>query len=367
MRIHSTIQGRNKSGRSAGFTITEMLVTIGVIVILASILVTALGKASRAAQRGKTEFLMQTIKSGVETFRADHGYIPQVLGVYGTDEGQMGYGRDLNGSMSDLSTASVGDQQAYYSMTSLPEFLLGYDDRRMDGYGYVAQGSALLPPDDSLPGYREHPALGIRSPGPDGVWNATFNARMGAGSDPFLFVNRNPNNLGSLSLSNNAQITGKVYGPYIDLKDGTSIGELAGISYANTDQGTTQTVERVLLPGDDGFGDGTNPKAFLDYWGNPIRYYRRPPRHISTPEKNAKGWTLANIIALRPSVYEEGISADGYWEDANNDGSTSRALLSAEYAFFSNGADRNSSPFHRVDDGPGLPGRNRDNIVEVGP
>ena len=67
-----------------GFTITEMLVTVGVIVVLAGILITALSSASRAAQKAKTDYLMQSIKSGIERFRADHGYIPPVLGNNGT-------------------------------------------------------------------------------------------------------------------------------------------------------------------------------------------------------------------------------------------------------------------------------------------
>ena len=39
-----------------GFTITEMLVTVGVIVVLAGILITALSSASRTAQKAKTDY-----------------------------------------------------------------------------------------------------------------------------------------------------------------------------------------------------------------------------------------------------------------------------------------------------------------------
>lgn len=340
------------------FTITEMLVTVGVIVVLASILITALAQAGRAAQRGKTMFLMTSIKDAITRFEADHGYVPPVLGANGTNQGQPGFGRDLLGLPS-----STYQRQGYYSITSLPEYLLGYDDRRMDGFGYVATSNALLPPDDSLPGYREHPALGMRSPGPDGVWNATLNPRMGSGSNGMLFLNRNPGNLGSLSFGNNAQMTGKVYGPYIDLKDATVLGEVEGLDFdTSNSHALRQTWDRVILPGDTGYGSDNNPKVFLDYWGSPIRFYRQPPQHVSAPSTSS-GASLGDIIALRPKSYEVGAGATSGYADANDDDSTSRALVAAYYALFSSGADRKNHDSKRFDDTNGY---NSDNIVEVG-
>jgi type II secretory pathway pseudopilin PulG len=335
-----------------------MLVTVGVIVILASILITALSQAGRAAQRGKTRFLMTSIKDAITRFEADHGYLPPILGANGTGEGQPGFGRDLLGL-----PGSTYELQGYYSVTSLPEYLLGYDDRRMDGFGYVATSSALLPPDDSLPGHREHPALGIRSPGPDGVWNATLNPRMGPGGNGLLFLNRNPGNMGNLSFGNNAQMPGKVYGPYLDLKDATVLGEVAGLDFDDSDQNALrQTWDRVILPGDDGFGSGDNPKVFLDYWGSPIRFYRKPPQHLSVPS-TLSGASLGDIIALRPTSYEVGVGATSDYADANDDDSTSRALKAANYALFSPGADRKNVESKRFDDANGY---NGDNIVEMG-
>jgi len=347
---------RTSSARA--FTITEMLVTVGVIVILASILITALSQAGRAAQKGKTQFLMTSIQDALTRFEADHGYLPPVLGANGTSEGSPGFGRDLIGLPSN-----TYELQGYYSVTSLPEYLLGYDDRRMDGYGYVPSSNALLPPDDTLPGHREHPALGMRSPGPDGVWNATLNPRMGAGGNGFLFLNRNPGNAGNLSFGNNVQMTGKVYGPYLDFKDATVLGEVQGLEFSNDDNyALRQTWDRVILPGDDGYGSGNNPKVFLDYWGSPIRFYRQPPTHISNPGNHSSA-SLGDVIALRPPSYDVGTSADSNHIDANDDGSTARSLISARYALFSSGADRKNVDSKRFDD---VDGYNADNIVEVG-
>ena len=349
---------RTSSTNSArGFTITEMLVTVGVIVVLAGILVLSLSSAARAAQSGKTDFLMQSIKTGVERFRADHGYLPPVLGVNGTGEGQVGYGRDLLPL-----PGTPGEMNGWYSMTSLPEFLLGYGDRRMDGYGYV-DISSPIPPDQSEPGFREFPSIGLRSPGPDGVWNATLNPR--GGGDPYRFISRNPANLGTLTYGNTAQIPGKVYGPYIDLKDDTVIGEVTGMTFDENGGFVTQQYERVLLPGDEGFGRDNNPKVFVDYWGSPIRYYRRPYNQISDPSGDRTDLNLGQVIALRPQDFAEGDGVETVYLDGNDDPFTSRSVLSAEYALFSFGPDKlNYDNVRRVDNEDEY---NKDNIVKVGP
>ena len=127
------------NSRARAFTITEMLVTVGVIVILAGILITTLSKAARTAQQGRTIQLMNAINDAISRFETDHGYLPPVLGPQSTAAGGIGHGRDLLALPNGFQ-----QQQAYYSLTSLPEFLLGYDDRRMDGYGYVPEGGRLF-------------------------------------------------------------------------------------------------------------------------------------------------------------------------------------------------------------------------------
>lgn len=350
-----------------GFTITEMLVTVGVIVVLAGILITALSSASRTAQKAKTDYLMQSIKSGIERFRADHGYIPPVLGNNGTPASSPGFGRDLlelpqevEAGGGNFGTAAA-EYNGWYSYTSLPEYLLGYGDRRFDGYGYVTP--PILPPDDSEPGFREYPGLGIRSPGPDGVWNATLNPR---GSDVYSVFSRNPGNLGGLSFSNTTQMPGKVYGPYIDLKDDSVIGEMTGLRADDSNALVArQEFDAVLLPGSDGYGTGANPKVFLDYWGNPIRFYRRIPENISNPARERQDLNLGDIIALRPHEFEIGQEVESGFSDGYDDVFTTRGLQSAEFALFTAGPDRKGYDEIRRYDGDDE--YNKDNIVKVGP
>ena len=58
-----------------------------------------------------------------------------------------------------------------------------------------------------------------------------------------------------------------------------------------------------------------------------------------------------------------GSTSESAWADANGDASTSRALLAAEYALFTPGADGRNDDERRIDE----ESYNLDNLVEVGP
>ncbi|MEC8734698.1 MAG: type II secretion system protein [Planctomycetota bacterium] len=376
----------SRPARRPGFTITEMLVTVGVIVILASILVIALSSATRSSQRAKTGQLMNSIKTAIARFKTDQGYLPPVLGPGATPADSIGHGRDLlappfgASGAGTLQNDDYREVQAYFSLTSLPEYLLGYGDRRFDGYGFVATNSQPIPPllannDPGSPGYqqgyKEYPSLGFRSPGLDGYWNATLNPRFAEGVvDPnrngVAFPDRNPDDLGIASFTggNLTTMPGRVYGPYLDVSDPTVLGEVRGLSISDEGgNGVRQEWERVLLPGDGDYGQGVPPKVFLDYWGNPIRFYARPPRDLRAPGVLDDRYTLADVVALRPQSFAVGSTSESAWADANGDTSTSRALLAAEYALFTPGADGRNDDERRID----VEGYNLDNLVEVGP
>ena len=370
-----------------GFTITEMLVTVGVIVILASILVISLSSATRSAQRAKTIQLMNSIKTAISRFKVDQGYLPPMLGVAGTNADSPGHGRDLLGLPGasnvggNATNSDFYELQSHYSLTSLPEYLLGYGDRRYDGYGFVSSPTELLPPlgapnvpgtPSYQPGYNEYPGLGFRSPGLDGCWNGTLNPRLASGgSNPnptgVPFPDRNPDNLGipSYTGGNSTAMPGKVYGPYLDVSDPSVLGEAVGLGVEDGEFSRIQTWDRILLPGDGNYSQSdATPKVFLDYWGNPIRFYARPPRDLRTPREFDPRFTLGDVVTLRPQSFPVGSAPnESAWTDANDDGSTSRALISAEYALFTPGADGKNDDARRVDEED----YNNDNLVEVGP
>jgi len=311
--------------RVRAFTIIELLVTVAIIILLLGLLLVGLQQAARAAQVAQTKTLMSSINRALVSFKTDVGYYPPVLGRGSGNGsqpvGQLGFGRDLLVPPLTLSgtTSNLAIQQ-WNSFTSLPEYLLGYGSRTADGYGFEASAAA------GANGGLERPPLGIRHPGRDGVWSAYVSPRAT-----------------SLALG----------GPYLELKDAVFLG---GITDYNTTTGEPTIVRATEEPNFDAL-----PKCIVDYWGRPIRYYRRP---YTMPDCSAvaTGFTCGDFFALRPQSFEQGTDVDGI-ADGGGDTSTSRALQSAEFALLSYGPDKSWDPNVRVD----AQGYNKDNIVEAGP
>ena len=69
---------KSRVGRGA-FTIVELLVVMGVIILLSGILVVAIAKASRISQSANTQVLLGSINQALVRFEADIGYLPPVL------------------------------------------------------------------------------------------------------------------------------------------------------------------------------------------------------------------------------------------------------------------------------------------------
>ena len=357
--------------RRRAFTIIELLVVIGVVVVLVSILIVAVAAATRTGQSANTKALMNSIKQALVRFQSDIGYLPPILGTPGIgdvapnnhyfrklfdprgDDGQWGNADDVlpdkpDGTLNNLYDDNI---QEWFSVTSLAEYLLGYGHHNQDGYGYVP------PPVDLWAD--ERPPLGIRDPGPDGVWGATvfdvegpLSSRM-SGSSPHMD-------------------TGKIYGPYLELKDQRL---LASIDCTN---GCRDAGGRLNLsfPGDGNFNDD-NPKVIVDYWGNPIRFYRRlyAPGSLQSAYRTSgtNVPTLSDVYLLRPFDVKVGGQIDSVWPDASGDTTTTMALRSAEFALFSPGPDRSFNPDLRYDllnaqgNDLGTDLANEDNIVELGP
>lgn len=334
---------RSNSGsthRSIGFTIVEMLVVLAIIVMLVGILIVALAKAAASGQSASTSFLMSSIGSALSQFQGDHGYAPPVLGDNGTPSNQPGWSRDAI-------PPGPTTTQEWFSVTTLPEYLLGYGGRDEDGYGVVGDVTQA-----ANPGRLETPSLGIRSPGKDGVWGAVFNPRSGGFGAPGGFFKRNPGNAGTQipvpypNMTNNGvQIDGRVFGPYLELKDPKLLGGLRP-------DGTIAGPEELDFD--------QRPKVILDYWGTPIRYYRRPYQG-DDPSISGGGVNLGDVFALRPWMITANLESDGAG-DVNGDTSTTPELKSAIYALLSAGPDRGIYGAGRIN----VEETNRDNIVEVG-
>lgn len=339
-----------------GFTIVELLVVTAVAILLISILVLAVSGATRAAQKSNTIALMDSIKKGLIQFKEDIGYYPRLLGA---PIPSVTNARDLYPPPNpDDPTGQPFAQrvQPWYSVTSIPEFLVGTGHHYEDGYGIVRDDA---PNASSYPSRWRHetPGYAIRHPGPDGIWGAAASGGTVAARRPAFGSEASPT----------AADIGKSYGPYIDLKDQSILAAVVDFDA----QGAVVKFSNEMLPAE----WEAAPKAIVDYWGRPIRYYRRPyPRgalgqSYRAVDRTGDGIvdvvpTLSDFYYLRPFEVSPREAKDTRFEDAAEDTTTSHQLDAAEFALLSTGPDKKLTTAKRYDDPEYY---NRDNIIEVGP
>jgi prepilin-type N-terminal cleavage/methylation domain-containing protein len=346
-----------RAGRR-GFTLTELLVVVAIIVLLLGTLFVALNAASRRAQGAKTQFLMSSIATGLGQFQTDFGYLPPVLMPRDTGAPGRGLGRDVT-RLDQIAGANVFDrQQRWVSYTTLADFLVGYGNRSEDGYGIVAGAPAGA-------GNREAPPFGIRSPGPDGCWGAVDAPQPAFSANPnFLgfYRARNPSRSAQTVAINNlawngAALEGKVYGPYLDAVDERLLGGITGFDASG--RPTIVTADQGVPNFDD------LPKTLLDYWGEPIAYHRAPYEGTdlrSSKLSPAGGFMgLGDVFILRDWEIDPNEVSVGA-ADANGDDSSSATLKGAAFALLSEGPDRASDRNARRDQAE----VNKDNVVLTG-
>ena len=349
-RTHSDLRchvRRSARRGGAGFTIIELLVVVAIIIVLVGLLVVAVNAASRTAQKTSTASLMNAINKGLERFKGDIGYYPPLLGPGATPAVEL---RRLFLPPGQGSGTYQADIQQWYSTAAMADYLIGWDVGVNDGYGYPAQN--------------ETPATGIRHPDTDGAWAGTISPAP-------------PPADGSLA-ARNPPLTGKKYGPYIELSDPNLLGSTDGTynSLGNLN---------VYFPGDPLY-NAAGPMVLCDYWGAPIRYYRRPyptgalgQSFRSGTDINRDGVvdgddvvpTLSDVYLLRPWNIRPGTESVNRFADADGKSTSTRNLDSAEYALFSSGPDKSYNQNITVDATTAVPNSNneynKDNIVEVGP
>jgi len=353
------------------FTIIELLTVVGIIVVLSGLLVVAVSSASKAAQAASTRSMMGAVSRGLTQFKTDMGYLPPVLGF--------------------PTPLQVTQIQNYYSMTAMVEYLIGPGGKNEDGYGAIGQWTDLgVNAAVKNAAAKESPAAGIRSPLKDGVWGAYSNPKLNEANQDLAsgalgnFSRRNlpkpiqpnlqanhfveldgttPNTFYTLRPVQKNNVSGKVLGPYLELKDGSLLGAIVG-----TDSVTGQPI--VARAGDNNWNP-TAPKVLLDYYGQPMRYYRKgyvngDPKRIGGKKVGSGtgsdvGWDLSDIFVLRPQRFDPNTEIDGI-ADALGDTASSRSLQMADFALFSSGPDQRADFTVRRD----ATLFNEDNIVEVG-
>ena len=67
---------RDTMRRNGGFTMVELLAVMAIIVILMGIIVGGAGYAQRKSAEAKTRQIFEEVRSGIEEFKSDYGYVP---------------------------------------------------------------------------------------------------------------------------------------------------------------------------------------------------------------------------------------------------------------------------------------------------
>ncbi|MFM8785001.1 MAG: type II secretion system protein, partial [Phycisphaerales bacterium] len=72
--------------RTAGFSVVEILVVLGIVIGVISTVIVGLNVAAGRARTANTEFLLNSMTSAITRFRSETGYLPLSLG----DPGLLG-------------------------------------------------------------------------------------------------------------------------------------------------------------------------------------------------------------------------------------------------------------------------------------
>ena len=161
--MRSTQRSVNRARRlgltyRSGFTLTEMLVVIGIVVLVLGIATPMITRAWRAGDRTRTAADLQAIAGALEAYRQDHGDYPRVKGLPWPQAAAPADTQWLGARM--LCRALIGPGPG---VATDQEIRLG---RIPDGAGTRAGGNATDPETQNGPGFRTRSVTSGRVYGP---------------------------------------------------------------------------------------------------------------------------------------------------------------------------------------------------------
>lgn len=119
--------------RRGGFSITELLVVVGIIVLLASLLMVAMGRVRLAAKTSQTQSTMQGFAAACEAFQIEHGSYPGVIPE-----------RVLASEVAIMENNTLGDVEGPITFSGIENAIL----HLMGGYRLWSPGTAENSPTD---------------------------------------------------------------------------------------------------------------------------------------------------------------------------------------------------------------------------
>lgn len=275
-----------------GFTLVELLVVIAIIAVLVALVTVAARGVFRSASTTRATGLLATINQAVAQFKADLTYEPPLISrvdpTGSSPDGLRGgiVTPELEGQISGNSADVLRAyrRQRFNSQFSLPAYLMGIGSlsgRTMQrnvvgfppnsaGMSEQATGYRVAALDDGFPG------AGFRNPGPFKAWKK-----------PPSTVTNPP------SFVHSPELSGRTYGPYLDLEQMTGVLELVEVA-----PGSLTTPMRARIPGVDG---ATNiwMYRFIEPSGEAVRYYRGWPTRDATSNPPNQASTQRIPVELR--------------------------------------------------------------------
>jgi len=249
-----------------GFTITELLVVIGIIVLLAGILLVALGRVRTTALETTTIGTMQSFSQACDAFQTEHQQYPGVI-----PESVLARAIAADSITVSASGIAVGTEPTFTSMENALLHLMG-------GYRVVSP-SDIQGNTPAVQRYDDFVNAATNSGAP--LYEFTFPV----GDDQQWQLAVNLRQIGEGPVINRQQ-----YGPYFT-PGPRVVAAVEGQWPLNGTEPDAESVDPVELP------------DLLDAWGQPVLYFRQVR---SSGPLTAE----ASDTSVRPQFYLEG--AKGY-------------------------------------------------------
>ncbi len=145
-----------------GFTLLELMITVGIIALLISMVIVGGGHVRQLADARKTGQILVSVKTGIQQFEKSFGYYPPLL----VDE------KSETEFMSVPIDEDARKDQGFYSTMNLVPYLTGIGDINLDGNPEPDTGK------ESDDNYHDdgQPGEGFRDPGEDRSWGGAYKA-----------------------------------------------------------------------------------------------------------------------------------------------------------------------------------------------
>ena len=156
--------------RYNGFTLIELIVVVGIIIVLSGLVLSTVGYARKKGARARAETEIAAMSAALENYKADNGVYPNSAGTGGTD--------GLDPSTTNLANYQVPCQYMYGQISGDRDFD-GMPDANVRPY-MAFKEILLLRADMSNPPSSSNPVTAIRDPFGNSYGYSTMKASGGA-------------------------------------------------------------------------------------------------------------------------------------------------------------------------------------------